>query len=164
MLHLLPPRALACAGVGLRYCYNRCKGAHLVVHVCLPCGHLCVAQHAGVLHLNEQAQALNELLCERAHALALTVIHVKLGMLLGVLFQCYRGGGLGVESMIDVAAAAMSLEGGAWCLREAEWGPGVTAADADMAMDGPLQAVRIHHSDVGVWRQMWMRRQRRGSR
>jgi len=42
-----------------------------------------------------------------------------------------------VESAIDVAAAAVSLEGGAWCPREAKWGPGVAAADVDMAVDGP---------------------------
>jgi hypothetical protein len=46
-----------------------------------------------------------------------------------------------VESTIDVAAAAASLEGGAWCPREAEWGPSVAVADADVAVDGPPRAV-----------------------
>ena len=71
-----------------------------------------------------------------------------------------------MESAIDVAAAAAaaSLEGGAWCPREAEWGPGVAAADVDVAVDGPPRAVRIRHSDVGVRRRMWTRTRRRGSR
>jgi hypothetical protein len=42
-----------------------------------------------------------------------------------------------MESTIDAAAAATSLEGGAWCPREAKWGPGVTAADVDMAVNSP---------------------------
>ncbi len=42
-----------------------------------------------------------------------------------------------MESAVDVAAAAAaSSEGDAWCPREAEWGPGVAAADADVAVDG----------------------------
>ena len=114
MLHLLPPRALTCAGAGLRYCYDHCKGACLTTHACLPCSHLCVAQHAGVLCLNEWVQALDKLLHKHTHTLALMVIHVKLGMMLRqelrALFQCC-GGGLGMESTIDVAAA--SLEGDA---------------------------------------------------
>jgi hypothetical protein len=69
-----------------------------------------------------------------------------------------------VESAIDVAAAAVSLEGGAWCPREAEWGPGVAAADVDVAVDGPPRAVQICHSDVGVQWWMWTQRWRRGSR
>jgi hypothetical protein len=73
------------------------------------------------------------------------------------------GGGLGMESAIDVAAAAASSEGDAWCPREAEWGPSVTVVDADVAVDSPLWAVRIRHSDVGVQQQMWMQRQRRDS-
>ena len=69
------------------------------------------------------------------------------------------GGGLGMESTINVAAAAVSLKEDAWCLREAKWGPGVTVVDADVAVDSPPWAMRIHHSDVGVrqWMWMWMR-------
>ncbi len=35
-------------------------------------------------------------------------------------FQHGGGGGLGMESAIDVAAAAASSEGDTWCPREAE--------------------------------------------
>jgi hypothetical protein len=73
------------------------------------------------------------------------------------------GGGLGMESAIDVAAAAASSEGDAWCLREAEWVPGIAAVDVDVAVDSPLWAVRICHLDVGVRQRMWTWRQRRGS-
>ena len=60
------------------------------------------------------------------------------------------GGGLVMESTINVAAAAASSEGDAWCPREAKWGPGVAVVDADMAVDGPLWSMQICHLDVGV--------------